>query len=367
MNVLQLVNEGLAGGVLKVAIKQSESLERLGHKTFLITGFNIPYQDEFFGERNFTFNTKINIPLPRYILNYSGNLLAQFTGVIGKLKLPSGFKPDWIICHNLGPIYDAIKLKNTYNCNLAVMIHNPTIPPPYGFPHLSKMLFNSVIHDKSYDILKNVDILLTTSENLRSYINQIYKRNPTIIYPGCDPLPKLPSSRGNYVLCVQRLSIGKETGKVAKAIASVDRNVRVVFAGSMHWTTRKVLKDIKESGLKNYRIFTNVPWNILEELYTHCRFFISMTREVFFLPLLEAASHGAPIIATADVGASKLFSHGIQGFFFEGNEYVEYIKELLHDERKAWRMGYEAWKLCREKYTWTIHAKKLVDLLESVS
>jgi glycosyltransferase involved in cell wall biosynthesis len=61
-----------------------------------------------------------------------------------------------------------------------------------------------------------------------------------------------------------------------------------------------------------------------------------------------------------------LFIHGVHGYFpKEGDvkEYVEYLAELMSNERLAWKMGYKAWKVAK-RYTWEMHAERLVKVIK---
>lgn len=371
MHILQLVNEGLAGGVLRVAIELTINLNLIGAKAIIHSSV-IPHVYNGFLYPQVRIYRKIKTPnLSPFLENYINPILKEtLTALIP--KVPSDFNADWIICHNLSPIYDALKLRDIWNSKIAVMIHNPTFPPPaFRFmTHIHSL--RSLMHKKAQFLLKKSDLVIATSKKTKELIRQLYGLDSVVLYPGCNPLPKLPPYRDDFILCAQRLSLGKRIQDVAEAIALVDKNAKVVFAGSIHSTTGIAIKKIRASGLKNYRIIPNIAEYELRKLYASCRFFVSVIGEPFGMNQIESASCGAPMICNAKSGASELFRHRIHGYFCKDSnahpsidEYARYIERLLNDERKAWRMGCAAWNLCRKEYTWKCRVKRLLSLLGS--
>jgi len=82
------------------------------------------------------------------------------------------------------------------------------------------------------------------------------------------------------------------------------------------------------------------------------------------------ACYGAPVICLSSKYASDVFINGLHGYVMGSetrgisiDEYAGCIAELLMDERKAWKMGHEAWRLCNE-HTWYRRAKELTKILE---
>ncbi|MCD6369388.1 MAG: glycosyltransferase family 4 protein [Thermoproteales archaeon] len=368
MKILHLVNEGLVGGVLRVAYEQAIHLEKLGHESIVVEGYRLPTFQGFpkaksccklrFGSR-FSSSTPIKI-------------LARPLAQLWPLRLPNGYMPDWVICHNFGLIRDALKLKRNSGSKLAVMLHNATFPSMFSDYMISKLGLRSSMAEKARRILANCDAVLTTSRNMQRMVRELYGVGSQVIYPGCRPLPEVPAKRGGFILCASRLSLGKRVDIVARIVSVVGDDVEVVFAGSTHETTRMAVKKIKDTGIKNYKIIPNIGEDELRRLYMQCRLFISVSGEPFGMNQLEAASHGAPMVCNAASGASELFKNGVHGYFIRHDspvipieKYADKIRKLIENERLAWKMGYNAWRLCCERYTWDHHVKELVKVLES--
>jgi glycosyltransferase involved in cell wall biosynthesis len=368
MRIVHLVYEGVAGGVLRVALKWNENLSKLGFKSVIITAFDNPmvkkiYEDDLL--------SKFNISLYPQLVPYAGGFLSNFTGELKKeISLP--FKPDWVICHNLTPIRDAQSLSKRYNSKLAVVIHNPTyLPSVIGY--ISSQVTGKIpkrIVKETYKALMSADLILAIHDFNVKLTNDLYGMKALSVPLGCDPQPTIPQKRGSFLLVPSRLSIGKNVHVLAKAIAMADRNAKVFFAGAFHYTTPKVLKIIKKSGLTNYKVLINVPERVFRKLFIGARAVIyGLSETDFLLP----AAHGAPIICLKEKYAGDVLKDRLHGCILESRsgeipleEYANCISMLLADEKLAWKMGYEAYNVAKN-HTWLHSTMKLAELLREYS
>jgi glycosyltransferase involved in cell wall biosynthesis len=362
LRIIGLVNEGLMAGVFRVAQEEIFHLNLIGIDSILHTNYMYPSLKPYFKMKTHLY-AKLNVhhSLP---VNYVGSFIRDFLGTAIEPKIPHNFQPDWIICHNLSPIYDAFRLAKN-GSKTCVVIHNPTYPPSlfniflrlFGLQRRKNM-------EEIRRILQRVDLVLSTSLTLTPSLQQLGIPSK-FLRLGCTPLAEVPAYRGNFILCASRISLGKRVDQVAKMIASVDKNYPVIFVGGTHATTREVICRIKKTGLKNYKLAFNVSDELLNKLYTQCRFFMAFSSG---LPPLEAASQGAPIVCDNGSWANEYFKDRVHGYIYQNEcELVSRcpkdIESLMLDERKAWKMGYEGWRLCRERYTWNNHVKTLIALL----
>jgi glycosyltransferase involved in cell wall biosynthesis len=364
-----MVNEGLAGGVLRVAIEQTKHIRALGHDSFLATGFDIPYQDKFFGFQDFA-HSKFKAPLPRSFARYFGGLVREFCGQWGNVVVQRDTEPDVIVCHNLSMSRDAFSLASSFGSKVVVVVHNPTYPPSL----LNYVLSIKNIHLDRYSIeaeklLKKADLVLAIHNYNVELVSEIYDVEARSILLGCNPLEEIPTHRGDYLLVASRLSLGKQVDKIAQAISLADNEAKVVFAGALHQTTGKVAESIKKTGLKNYKIFFNLPDWTFKRLFLGCRTAIyGLSETDFMMP----ACHGAPVVCLSSKYASDIFVNGTHGHIIKGEPrefpievYSEKIADLLADERKAWRIGHSAWKSCFN-HSWGTRARELTKVLESI-
>lgn len=95
----------------------------------------------------------------------------------------------------------------------------------------------------------------------------------------------------------------------------------------------------------------------------------SLFPELFGIVVLEAMSHGKPVIASNIGGLPELVLHGKTGLLFEPNDVTalaKCIKYLLTEEELAFNMGHEALEMSK-RFSDTNHLEKLLDLYSKVS
>jgi len=373
MNVVQLVYEGLAGGVLRVALEYDRNLKRLGHKGIVITSFDLAEVRSFY-KHEYYYKGKI-VPIPSYVKPYVLGMLNQ---VYGYLPFPEKILNfihrklehiDWVISHNLTPIRDAFYLARKFNAKVAVIIHNPTYPSSI-LSYISATLLGNIDNyslRKSLEYLLEADLVLAIHNWNVKLVRELYGVKAEPVFLGCNPAPKIPEKRGSYILVPVRLSLGKKVHIIARAIAEADKNAKVVFAGAKHYTTPKVLRHIKETGLRNYKVLIDVPKDLFEKLFMAARMVVYGLSET---DVLMPASYGAAVVCLKEKYAGDFLINGIHGFIIDSKDipidvYAKYIRILLNDERLAWRMGYEAWKEAW-RHTWLHATQHLIKLLESL-
>jgi glycosyltransferase involved in cell wall biosynthesis len=242
-------------------------------------------------------------------------------------------------------------------------VYSKRLPSP--FFHL---IHNVVLWLDKF-IVENSLITLTPSAShtrlLRSLTNKTKIKE---VYMGCTHLDHIPKHRGDYLLAIDRWDKGNMPHFLLKIMERTKVKSRLLVAGysSEKWIPQSFLEMSAKKGLTD-----RVEWlgpvteNELSKLFTGARAWLHPIEESSVsMPALEAAGHGCPIIMPK---STPLFEHGHQGFFpEEGNldEYAQYVDRLSGDERLAWKMGHEAWKVAME-YTWENHSKRLQEILLS--
>ena len=183
---------------------------------------------------------------------------------------------------------------------------------------------------------------------------------------GCYPVEHVPETRGDYLLAIDRWDRGNMPHVLLMMMErlKVKANLRVAGFCSEEWIQESFLKLRDEK-----RLTGQVKWigpvseEELNKLYLGARAWVHPIEETSVsMPALEAAAHGCPVVMPK---GSPLFHHGVQGFFpEEGNleQYAEFVDKFLSDERLAWTMGYEGWKLAKE-YDWAAHARLIGEII----
>ena len=375
MKILQLVYEGIPGGVLRVALEYNKNLRLLDgdHTGIVVTSLNFREAKRFYGFEPYF---KLNFKTPEVLKTYTGGLLNQLASTynadrVFDLIISKNPKIDWILVHNLTPIEDALYLANRLNAKIAVLIHNPTYPPSIAnyvtSTFLGKPLHKS--YDKAVKFLRKVDVVLAIHEYNVDLVKQLYGVKADSVPLGCNPSPWIPSRRGSYVLVPVRMSLGKKVHKLAEAIALADKNARVIFAGAKHYATHKVMEHISRSGLRNFDVLFNVPKNIFEKLFLGARAIVYGLSETDFL---MPAAYGAPVVCGKKKYAGNVLVNGIHGYIIDFDfeipieKYAKALSKLLDNERLAWRIGREAWETAK-KHTWLHATEKLIRILTEYS
>lgn len=121
----------------------------------------------------------------------------------------------------------------------------------------------------------------------------------------------------------------------------------------------------------NVNFLGNVSDTVLEKHYDEAYTVVvpSLFAELFPMVVLEAMSHGKPVIASNIGGIPDLVMNGQTGLLFEPNDadgLAENIKSLLIDEELTIEMGRKALEMS-QKFSDTNHLEKLLDLYSEVS
>lgn len=217
-------------------------------------------------------------------------------------------------------------------------------------------------------IVENSLVTLTTSQPNADLLRALTKKgNVEVVHMGCSPVKEIPDHRGDYLLTIERWDRGNTPHILLEVVKSLSREVNLIVAGfwSEDWIRESFMKSIEEYGLRNrVKVLGPVSEDELSNLYLNARAWLHPKVEpsIITMPMLEAATHGCPIvIPKSDRADTSPFVHGVNAFFpAEGNimEYEECIDRLVSDERLAWKMGYEAWQVAKE-YSWESHVREL--------
>lgn len=218
--------------------------------------------------------------------------------------------------------------------------------------------FDKVIADNSL-------VTVTAAEPQIKLIKTFASKDVEFLYPGCFPIEQLPEKRGDYLLAIDRWDVGMPPHILLDVMERLSRKVELRVAG-FWWPDKFRQSFIKlrdEKGLTDQvKVLGPVSEEELNELYLNARALVYPRDMYVCIPALEAAGYGCPMVMPK---GTALFTHGVNSLFpAEGDidQYAEYVDRLVNDERLAWTMGYEAWKIAREN-TWEHHANKLEEIV----
>lgn len=361
MKILHLVNEGLFGGVLRVALAESHHLNELGYDSRVLLLFHVHMPNDVLLKyhRARVFYLRNNV-FPSHLQDYMNPILRELLGkYLRRMKLNENI--DYLILHNLNALPLAEHIKQVKHAKIVLYVHNPT-----SLPALRKIIRVRSGHKYNTDIITKVDAVITSSQQMQRYVHKTFGASTYLVPPGCEPSPKFnQEEKMKYVLVPQRISLGKRVHIVAELLSKCNLGFYTIFAGSSHYTTAKAIRLIRKSGLKHYKVIVNPSDEMLTWLYKHALCSVSIVGEPFGMYIIETAAQGTPVVAPRHAGASELFTHGVHGLFFKSeDELPEYVDYLISDPELAKKMSYETWKICQEKYTWLHHVKRLVNILK---
>jgi len=221
-------------------------------------------------------------------------------------------------------------------------------------------------------ILEEAEAIILPSKYHMNRMGKLTEKSIEVVYPGVNSATKVPSKRDDYILAVARWERGKKPFFLLALLEGLKkRGTRATLVMVGRWKTQRIresfFREAKSRNVLNQIInLKEIDETTLSRYYFGARMLVHPITESFGMIGLEAAAHGAPIIIPKRSGVTDLFNDGVHGFFPEEEDldsFVEHAEILLSNERRAWKMGFDAWQVAR-KYTWTNHARRLYEVVK---
>jgi glycosyltransferase involved in cell wall biosynthesis len=212
-------------------------------------------------------------------------------------------RPDIIHYHALGPGLAAPLPRLFSTAKVVLTVH--------GLDHQRSkwgVAARQVLKTAAWTSARVPDTTIVVSQALADHYARCYGRDTVYVPNGVDPplahsaseLDRFGLSSGSYVLFVGRLVPEKAPDVLIKAFRRIPGDVRLVVAGGSSFTAAyaRSLRDIAAADdrvvLPGY-----VYGSALQALYANAAAFVlPSTVEGLPLTLLEAASHGTPVLAS---------------------------------------------------------------------
>jgi len=283
---------------------------------------------------------------------------------------------DIVVAHGTYTCFTAHQLWKRRRIPYVAYIHDPIsyiLPRAYSNSTSWRFMRRFVPLGRLLDraIIENSTFTVANSDHTRKRISELSPSVPTgVVYPGCSPLDNLPDNRGNYALAVTKWDHSKRPEFLLDPLAQTKLKMKVVGFWVGANLKPSFLAEVFRRGLKDQVfVFDAVGEEELRTLYSSARCLIHPIREAYGMTALEAASCGSPFIIPRGSGVGEIFQDGLQGFFpAEGDleAFSKCLSLLALDERAAWRMGVEAWRVSK-RHTWTDHAEALASILSKLN
>lgn len=309
-------------------------------------------------------------------------------------KLLQRLNPDVVHIHNLYPLISPSVAVTCYNHRIPVVMtcHNYRLVCPIGtffckdrtcescadgkeYWCMIKNCRNNYVESTVYAlrgmtarrfglISKNVTLFIAVSEFQRRKLTEGgIDRKKIIVLPHMVNTPDFTADPvlGRYVAFVGRISEEKGIDTLLSAAKNLPE-ASFSFAGGF---TQAL--GMKSDASNNVEFVGWLDRAQLSNFYRMARFVVvpSKCYETFGLVILEAMSHGLPVIASRIGGLPEVIDDGVTGVFFEpGNSYdlASKIKLLWKNPQVCRKMGQAA----REKVVAEYSEEKYYDRLLSV-
>jgi glycosyltransferase involved in cell wall biosynthesis len=202
-------------------------------------------------------------------------------------------------------------------------------------------------------LAKNVTLFVVPSEYLKNCLEHAgYGRERTVVvhHPvNISPIEKIPHA-GKYAGYVGRVSPEKGVDTLMSAAALVP-HISVSIAGDS-----SKCSEVLSNAPKSVSFLGHIPRAGLERFYRSARFVVvpSICFDVFPTVVLEALSHGTPVIGSRIGGIPEIVQDGITGLLFEpGNveELAGKMKLLWENPDMCQEMGRAGHKFVSEKHS----------------
>ncbi|MDD3498314.1 MAG: glycosyltransferase [Candidatus Moranbacteria bacterium] len=200
-------------------------------------------------------------------------------------------------------------------------------------PGFFKRLFLNYLRVWDFQAAQRPDILIANSKYTRERIKKYYRRKSDVVYPPAiieseirNPKPEINSKflrRGGpnskFFLVVSRLSAYKKADLAVEAFKKMDLPLVIIGEGEQESHLRRTAgKNIKVLGWKSDEE--------IKKYYQGARALIFPAVDDFGITMVEAMSHGVPVVALRKGGAREVVEEGVTGEFFDAQ-----IPEVLSD------------------------------------
>ena len=179
-----------------------------------------------------------------------------------------------------------------------------------------------------YKLTKRIDQLITNSQNMANFINEVYHEEAEIIHPPVDMKQYQIGEPSNFYLCVTRLLSYKRVDLAIKACNQLKRNLIIIGDGFERQNLEKIaghsitfLGKVDEATLKKY--------------YSICKALIFPGIEDFGMVPIEVQASGRPVIAFKAGGVLETVINQRTGILFDCQTPESLIDAIIEFEKNS--------------------------------
>ena len=372
-----MIDELHTGGIEKIAIQQVGALKRIGKKAGLIVLRRVKIEAYPYAE--FLKNTPViylDDRLPRW---FKFSFKIPFFSYLSLFHLTYPLFLPWVVgkkeftvlvSHGTYTTFTALTLKFFKGIPFFVFIWDPIyyiLKKAYVFGPIRIFFFVLLPLARFFDrliVTFSNGVFVAGSPHL-NYLKSVGASRIIKLYPGVEPIDKLPDKKEKFILSVTGWTQAKKPDYNLELIRALPSS-HLIMAGS--WYPKNSEEDFRQK-VKDERLTDRVEItgaleeNKLRRLYQEALVLLQTNDDRGFgLPALEAAAHGCTFIIPQGQGVGELFEDKVDGFFTKERDtkvILEKLKLLIGDPKLARRMGESAWTKVANSYSWEKHAQKL--------
>ncbi|MGC9202021.1 MAG: glycosyltransferase family 4 protein [Thermoproteota archaeon] len=180
------------------------------------------------------------------------------------------------------------------------------------------------------------------------------------------------STTDKLIMFAGRLAYEKGLDTLIEAVSIIRKsisNIKLMLVGSADPPEMKerLATLAKEKGIGDVTVFTDfIPHDKMPYYYAAADVCALPSRaEAFGISALEAMATGKPVVASEVGGIPEVVKNGLTGKLVKPEnpkELADALLELLSDEQKIRKIGYNARRVAENEFSWEVIAKKTEEI-----
>lgn len=219
---------------------------------------------------------------------------------------------------------------------------------------------------------RKVTRICSISEYTKRLVKKFLGRDSTVIYPSVDIELFVPAEvKENIILCVLRYQSNYKLEDMIDRFYRLETDFFLYLVGGLaekdSWYYKFLERKTKSH--KKVKLFANVDFKTLLELYSKAKLFWYPIGAYFGIAVAEAQSAGLPVIALDPhcTGPSEILIEGETGYVVDNfDEFVNKTQTLIEDSTKLHEMSKNARRNAIERFDLKIFRKKFIALTREI-
>ena len=252
-----------------------------------------------------------------------------------------------------------------FGAEYSVYVHETTLGDRRGVMDLTLQVPRLAGLLRAYDreIVREARVVFTNSQRNQEILRNVAS-DVRVAYPGCEPLPELPTERERFALAV---AVWERT-KRPEVYAELARRsgVKIVMAGM--WGRPEEMESFRTRFGSLVRVTGKVPEGELDALSRTASLYVrfGFGERGPGQGGIQALAYGLPVLSNPGLAVSEIIEPGIDGYVVPDLESgAQKLAELFDSPQQLRRMSEAAWVKSR-RFSWEEHARKVREGLEEL-